>query len=106
MRWMLDVIDRGAPKTIHASALATTAKLRDRHAEHLRDERDVLEHRARRDQFEILKDEADPAAIFLHLCAPQRRQIVAVDDDLAFAGRVLEKQQTEKRGLAGAARSR
>ena len=41
--------------------------LRGRHAEHLGHERDVLEHRAARNQLEVLEDEADAAAVFLNL---------------------------------------
>ena len=41
--------------------------LRGRHAEDLGHERDVLEHRAARNQLEVLEDEPDAAAVFLDL---------------------------------------
>src|ERR671923_21127 len=62
------------------------ALLRDRHAEHFGNEGDVLEHRARRNQLEILEDETDAAPVFLDLPAREAFEVIAVDDQLAFAG--------------------
>ena len=79
--------------------------LRGGHAEHLEDEGDVLEYRPRGDEFEVLEDEADAAAIFLDVAARQRGEVVAVDEDLALARLLLTEEQTEQRRLAGAARA-
>ena len=37
--------------------------------------------------------------------ATERGEVLAVDEDLAFAGTLLQQQQAQKRGLAGAARA-
>ena len=78
---------------------------RERHAEHAHHERDVLEDRESRDEPEILKDEADAAAIRLHLRGSQRFQFAAQHFELAFARHVLTQQQAEKRRLAGPTRA-
>ena len=76
----------------------------ERHAEHARHERDVLEHGLGRQQLEVLEDEAERAAVGLHLGRRERREVAAVDDELSFAGNVLPQQQAQQRRLAGAAR--
>src|SRR5262249_55778465 len=67
--------------------------------------RNVLEDGTRRNELEVLENEADPAAVFLNLASGQQRQIVAVDEDLALARAFLQEQQSEKGGLARAARA-
>ena len=79
------------------------ALLRRWDAEHFQHKGDVLEYGARRNQLEVLKDETDAASIFLDVVARQRRQIVTVDGDAAFARLFLTEKKTKQRGLAGAA---
>ena len=50
-------------------------------AEHARHERDVLEDGLRRDQLEVLEDEADGAAVVLHLRSASSSQGAAIDDE-------------------------
>ena len=80
--------------------------VRDRHAEHARHERDVLEHGHARDQLEVLEDEADDAAVGLHLRAasasPDRGRRPSAAPSL---GTLLAQQQPQERRLAGAARA-
>ena len=80
-----------------------TLVLRLRHAEHTRNERDVLEHGFRRQQFEVLKDEPERATITLDLPGRQRRKVAAADDELPFGRHVLAQEQTKQRGFACAA---
>ena len=50
----------------------------------------------RRNQLEVLEDEPDAAAIFLDLAARERGEVVAVDEDLAFARALLHEQEAEE----------
>ena len=59
--------------------------LRRRHAEHARDERDVLEDRLGGQQLEVLEDEPERAAVGLHLARRQGREVAAADDQLPLA---------------------
>ena len=79
---------------------------RQREAEHTHDERDVLEHRKARNQPEVLKHEADAAAVVLHLGRAKRLQIAAEHLEIAFARQIFAQQQAQERRLAGAARTR
>ena len=56
-------------------------------------------------QLEILEDEAERAAVGLHLARRERREVAAADDQLALGRHVLAQQQPQQRGLAGAARA-
>jgi hypothetical protein len=75
-------------------------------AQHLWHEGDVLQDGASGKQFEVLEHKPDTATILLDLTARKRTQAVAVDHDLAVAGALLKQQQTQKRRLAGPARTR
>ena len=79
--------------------------LLDRRAEHAQREADVLEHRLGRHQLEVLEDEADGAAIRLHLAPRHAHEIAAVDDGDAFGRPLLQQQQAQQRALARAARA-
>ena len=74
-----------------------------RQAQHPHDERDVLEHAEAGDEPEILEDEADAAAVALHLGRLQRDQIAAEHLQLALTGDVFTQQQAQQRRFAGAA---
>jgi hypothetical protein len=47
-------------------------------------QRDVVEHRARRQQVEVLEDHADFAARLAQCAGRQHREIAPADDDVAF----------------------
>ena len=46
-------------------------------------ERDVVEYRATGHQIEVLKDHADAAAHDAQICVGKRREVRAVDDNIA-----------------------
>src|SRR5262249_6330799 len=58
-----------------------------------------------RNEAEVLEDEADAAAIRLHLGRPQRFQIAAEHFEVAFALQILAQQEPQERRLTGAARA-
>jgi hypothetical protein len=80
--------------------------LRHRHAERARHERDVLEHRLRRQQLEILEHEPELTPVRLDLVGCQGRKVAAADNQLALGWNVLPQQQPQEGRLAGAARPR
>src|SRR5688572_22212429 len=74
---------------------------RHRRPEHARHDGDVFEHRLSRDQFEILKNEADAAAVRLHLPRRHLRQVFTGHRNRAIARHSLAQQETKERRLAG-----
>ena len=71
---------------------------------HLERERHVLADRARRQELEVLEDDADLAAQLGHLPARHAGEIPAVEDHLAARGELVPDEQLEEGGLAGAGR--
>jgi hypothetical protein len=80
--------------------------LREPHAEHAHDERHVLEDAEPRNQPEVLEDEPECPAIALHLRRREIRKALAVDLQAALARQLFAEQQSQKRRLAGPARTR
>src|SRR6185295_2449305 len=76
-----------------------------RHAEHLHDERDVLEDREARNQAEVLEDEPERSAVVLDLMAGQIAEATAVDLENSFARQVLPEQQPQEGRLPGPTRA-
>src|SRR5262245_19080100 len=87
----------------HLKGAATL--LSRRHTEHFQDEGDVFKHGTRRDQFEVLEDEPDAAAVLLDVAAGELREVVAVDQQLALRRTLLHEKKTKERRFAGPARS-
>src|SRR5262249_31037924 len=66
--------------------------LRQRHSEHTRHERDILEHGTVGQQLEVLEDEAERSPVGLNLIRRQRGEAAAADDEFAFGGDILSKE--------------
>jgi hypothetical protein len=66
---------------------------------------DVLERRKRRDEIELLEDEAERAKSQLgKLAVSEALQLAALEEDLAVVGPVERAEELQQRRLAGAAR--
>ncbi len=66
-------------------------------------QRDVVEHRARRQQVEVLEDHADLAACLAQRTGRQQHQVAPADDDIAFVRPREQVDGAHERALAGAA---
>lgn len=66
-------------------------------------QRDVVEHRARRQQVEVLEDHADLAACLAQRTGRQQHQVAPADDDIAFGRPREQVDGAHERALAGAA---
>src|SRR5690606_7671994 len=58
-----------------------------------------------RQQLEVLEDKTQRAPVGLYLVWRQRREIPSADDELSLVRHLLPEQETQQRGLAGAARA-
>ena len=77
--------------------------LHRRGAQHAGHEPDVVQHGLRRDQLEVLEDEADGAPVGLRLARRQLRQVPPRDFHRPFRRQLLPQQEPKQRRLAGAA---
>src|SRR3954471_18328949 len=68
-------------------------------------ERDILGHSLRRQELEVLEDDADLAAELRHPSARELPDVFAVDDDAAGRGELFADEEADERRFAGTGRA-